>query len=153
MAGLDKLRQRVARALDLVATHRPRDIEDYANRNRRVIVAKEGYLLRLFLIKYGESVLAQSGNIAPIGVRHCNGKRNQVGVGDNETLVEWVWSLLLAGRGGIGRCGLAGRFAGVFVGGFLRRLVLSTRTPWRIGNEKEGYQTGDGDNTKSASRR
>jgi hypothetical protein len=68
--------------------------------------------LWLLLIEHSKGVLAQAGNIAPIGVRHCNGKRNQVGVGDNETLVEWVWSLLLAGRGGIGRCGLAGRLAG-----------------------------------------
>src|SRR5882672_10759145 len=54
MAGLDKLRQRIARALNLIAAHRARDVEEHANRNRGVIIAKKSYLLRFLLVEYRE---------------------------------------------------------------------------------------------------
>ena len=50
VAGLDELRQRVARSLDLVAAHRAGDVEDHADGNRRIVVAEKGYRCRFVIV-------------------------------------------------------------------------------------------------------
>ena len=54
MTGLDELDQRVARSFYLVAAHRAGDVEDDADRDRRIVVAEKGDLLLLLVVVDGE---------------------------------------------------------------------------------------------------
>src|SRR6266498_1967883 len=60
VTGLNKLRQRFSCLFDLVAAHRARYVEDHAHRYRRIVIAKKGDLLWLFVLKDGESLLCQA---------------------------------------------------------------------------------------------
>src|SRR6201999_1547827 len=71
VARLDEFRQRLARLVDLVAAHRAGNVEDDAERDGRVLVGEESYLLRDFVVRDREGVLAESRYEAPEGV--CDG--------------------------------------------------------------------------------
>src|SRR5713101_1148404 len=87
MAGLNEMRQRLARAFDLFATHRSRDVKQYANRNGRVVVAEVCNFLLPFVVKDAEGVLSQTGNEAAVDIRHGHRKTDQVSIDDDLCLI------------------------------------------------------------------
>src|SRR5687767_15866865 len=93
---LDELGQRVAGASHFVAAHGAGDVEDDSYRNRRVVVAEERDLLLLLIVEDGERGLAQTGNVAAVGVGHRYGQSDQIGVGNDRPIIEflaelWAW--------------------------------------------------------------
>src|SRR5688572_28559645 len=88
VTGLDELRQRVARAFHLFAAHRTGDVENHADGNGRIIVAKKGDLLLLLVVENGKCAFAQAGDVTSIGVGDGDGERDQIGVGNQRPIVE-----------------------------------------------------------------
>ncbi len=82
MAGLNKLKQRVAGAFHLITAHRPGHVKDDADRHRRVVVAEKREFLLLFVVENCEGAFAQAGDVTSVGIRNRNGERDQIRVGD-----------------------------------------------------------------------
>src|SRR5260370_39682092 len=93
MSGLPKLRQRVTRAFHLFAAHLSGNVKENSYRNRRVIVAKEGNVLLLLIVKDAECILAQTGNKSPVDIGHGHRERDQVGIGNDRTFVVYFAGL------------------------------------------------------------
>jgi hypothetical protein len=82
MTRLDKLRQRIARAFHLIATHRTRHVENHADGNWRIIIAEESDLLLLLVVVNGKGAFAQAGDVTSVGVGDGDGERDEIGVGN-----------------------------------------------------------------------
>ena len=87
VAGLDEMRQRVARPSHLVAAHRAGNVKQDADGNRRIVIAEEGDLLLGFFIENAERILAQARNETPVDIRYRYLEGDQIGVGDDGILI------------------------------------------------------------------
>ena len=73
MAGLNKPRESLARASDLVAAHRARNVKNDTDRHRRIVVTEKRNVLRQLFVENREGAFVQARNVAAIRVSNGDG--------------------------------------------------------------------------------
>src|SRR5687767_5589424 len=78
MACSDEPLESFASLADLIVTHRSRYVEEYADRNRRIFIAKERYLLFFVIIAHRERALGESRDITTVCIGYSQRQGDEI---------------------------------------------------------------------------
>src|SRR5581483_10985682 len=80
VTGLNEVGQSIACAMDLVAAHRSRHVEQNSDRNRRVFLAEKSNVLLTLVVENREGILVQPRYKSSVDVSDGHSERDQISV-------------------------------------------------------------------------